>query len=325
MNLNQAQPVDLDQAKRDYVHYFTAKGYSPISLMKWCYTIQVFLNYLISEKITEIEQITDLHIKDYIQIRHYYINQKGRQNGLITRNMEIKAIRNWFKFLYESEVLTDNPAKNLHYLKMPSQKLPRDILTKSELKKILITAQDNTINGQIAELCFEIFYATGIRLAELAHLKVSEINFQEKTIFINEGKGKKDRMIPINNTALAKIKYYLQTIRPNLRLANQKEELLLPIKAKILTPQLLAQYLMPYIKKARLKKKITPHSFRHTVATHLLLKGMPIRHVQLMLGHGKLDTTSRYLQLKIKDLEKAYRKYHPTERAFTERTSTEQK
>jgi integrase/recombinase XerD len=198
--------------------------------------------------------------------------------------------------------------------------LPKDILTKRELLKIFKQPDTGTPIGYRNRVCFELLYATGMRRQEMAHLKISNINFKEKVIHIEQGKGQKDRVVPVCDTAMKWLSHYVKYIRPKLlgksknRSGSGEQILFLTANGCPIKPESLGETLMRYIEKAKLKKRIRVHSFRHTIATHLLQKGMPLRHVQELLGHEMMGTTTRYLQLSIKDLQREYRKTHPRER-----------
>jgi integrase/recombinase XerD len=269
-----------------------------------------------SIKINDVTQITEEINRGYLKERFYYINQYGRQNSTGYRNKEIAVIKNFLKYLEDETIIDQNLSAKLYHYKMPSNNIPKDILTKRELLKLFAMPDIKTNLGYRDRIIMEILYATGMRRSELKNLKVQDINFKDKTIFIQQGKGLKDRVVPINDTALKFIENYINHVRPEIlkqaKTAKTDRLIVHPRTGKINSGNTINDILNPYFKK--LKKKITVHSFRHTFATHLLQNGMTLRHVQVLLGHTKLDTTIRYLQLHLKDLQREYKKYHPRER-----------
>ena len=293
------------------------KGHSENTIIKQGYQLKTLFKFLIKKGISLIETITENLLKAYLKERYYHLNSKGRQNVTDSRNVEIKALRSFFKTLNEAEVIETNPAENITLLRSSKAQLPKDILTKSELRKIFKQADTSTILGYRDRICLELLYATGMRRNELRNLDLNDLNLNEKTIHIRQGKGGKDRIVPINETTKTYLKQYISEIRPKLSAGCSKNKdpnaLILGQEGTRLRGEMLGYLISNCIKKANLKKRISTHSFRHTVATHLIQAGMPIRQVQVLLGHKLLDTTARYLQLSIRDLQKEYRRSHPRE------------
>jgi integrase/recombinase XerD len=191
----------------------------------------------------------------------------------------------------------------------PTLQLPKTILTKSELLDLFDMPDTSTLLGYRNRMILELLYATGMRHAELFNLSVSDISFETATVLIQHGKGGHDRVVPLNATALKFIRHYIDVIRPQLLSHSTTKRLIVSIYGTTSKRPKLGELLQPYFKK--IKKPLSIHTFRHTFATHMLQNGMPLRHVQELLGHAKLQTTTRYLHLNIKDLQREYTKFHP--------------
>ena len=157
-------------------------------------------------------------------------------------------------------------------------------------------------------------YGTGIRIGELENLNISDIDFNEKMLFIRQGKGRKDRMVPCTDTAINFLKEYITKVRPALCYFNSNQKVLFLSKSgRRFTAGAFRKMLERYLKKSGIKKKITAHSFRHSFATHLLEHGANIRYVQEILGHESLSTTAIYTRVVVDDLKREIKKYHPCE------------
>lgn len=307
--------MNLETALEAYLKYLTQRACSPKTIDESKRGLRHYLSFLKDQDVSLVMDITDTLNQDYISSRFYIMNQFGRQNVAATRNNEIKVVRSFLTYLFTQELLETSLAETLRYCKLGSR-IPKDILTKRELLKVFKLPKLTTPKGLRDRMILEVLYATGIRRGELVGLRLQDIDFTQKTLFVHKGKGLKPRVVPVNETALSYLKEYIQSARPMLLAAHKDkkktDQLVLGTRKPMDNANTLNSELKPYFK--TLKKKIGIHSFRHTCATHLLQAGMPLRHVQELLGHDKLDTTIRYLQLHLKDLQREYKKCHPGER-----------
>ncbi len=276
--------------------------------------IRKFVICLLKQGLEYTNEIGLKQIKAYLRERYYHINAKGRQNQSNTRNREISRIRQYLRYLYEKEYISEPLAEKVELVKEARLVIPKDILNKRELLKLFKIPDTGTNPGYRDRMIFELLYATGMRRAELCRLKPEDIDFEAKVVFIREGKGRKDRVVPVCETALKYASHYIKYVRPYLKkVVKQDKALVLSVNGKAIKPDKLNGLLEDHFIKARFKKKVTIHSLRHTVATHLLQKGMPLRQVQEFLGHEDLNTTAKYLHLQIKDLQREYKRCHPRE------------
>jgi integrase/recombinase XerD len=166
----------------------------------------------------------------------------------------------------------------------------------------------------------ELLYATGLRNQELRTLPVGNVDLTEKTLFVT-GKGSKDRIVPVGDWVMPYLLEYLEAARPKLINLREPTELLFVSKnGRMITEANLGDMIKKYARKIGLDIPITPHSFRHACATHLLKGGADIRYVQELLGHSDLSSTQIYTQLDISFLKQAHKKYHPRERLWEEGT-----
>ena len=168
----------------------------------------------------------------------------------------------------------------------------------------------------------EVFYSTGIRRNELCHLDLADLDYVRGILCVRQGKGRKDRYVPIGRRALAWVEHYLKISRPKLAGTHESPALFLGIHGQRVHPSRLASHVHDLIQLAYPGRSGSCHAFRHSFATGLLANGCDIRHIQLMLGHVKLETTALYLHLNLPDLKAAHERCHPTSRTGPDKLPT---
>ena len=306
--------MELKKCWKEYADYLKQKGYTKRTQENYLWLLNKFLEEMSNERIQTIGQVTEEKVQNYIGSRYYYINNKGKQNTIGSRNNEMKIIKHFFKVLKELEITDQDFGKAIEYLKKPKGVIPQDILNKREIKKLLNLPDTKDILGYRDRMMLEILYGTGIRREELGNIRIKDIDLNQGELKISKGKGQKDRIVPLTEAVIKYIDNYIEKIRPKIIKKQRHDYLLISRNGRQLKGQDIYDILKKYFQKMG-KKKISCHSLRHTTATHLLQAGMPIRHVQELLGHKDLDSTMLYLQLDIKDLQREYRKCHPRERS----------
>lgn len=219
-------------------------------------------------------------------------------------------VRGYFKWLTRQNVLLYNPASELELPKL-EHRLPRHVLTLSETETIVNLPDVRDVLGVRDRAILETFYSTGMRRSELAHLAVFDLDTERGTILIRQGKGKKDRMVPVGERAAAWIDKYLYEARPQLVAGADEGALFLTNTGEPFTPNRLTQLVRNYVKAAELGKSGSCHLFRHTAATLMLEGGADIRYIQALLGHAELSTTQIYTQVSIRKLQQVHRATHP--------------
>lgn len=193
--------------------------------------------------------------------------------------------------------------------------LPRTILSQEEVEKFLSIPRIDTVIGYRDRTIFELFYATGMRNTEIRKLKIKDIDLDGKMIIIKDGKGGKERMLPLTKVATEYLKEYIRVIRPKFMNGNKNEDtLFLTLSGTPFWRQGMCDLFKKYAKASGISKPITAHTIRHSIATHLLENGMDIRYIQEFLGHGSLQTTQLYSKVTLKGLRKFYNRHHPKER-----------
>ena len=234
----------------------------------------------------------------------------GKPYSLSFQMNRISALKSLFRFLLKRGYLLYDPAAAVEYPRSEIR-LPRVVLTKREARRLVEAPDTTTYAGRRDRAILETFYATGVRVSELAGLTLSDVDTEERILRIVQGKGRKDRNVPLTAAAANAIERYLLEARPKMRGARRSRLLFLAPRGGRLHTSTLNDLVHLYAKKVRIRRHVTCHTLRHSVATHLLKGGADIRHIQVLLGHASLQSTERYTRVEIQDLQKVIRRAHP--------------
>lgn len=253
----------------------------------------------------EISQITKKTIEDYVK----WLNSREYSRATVAR--KIAALKSFVNFLVETGDLTKSPILDIESPKT-IKSLPKPLLAK-EVDAILTAAKENSsIEGYRDSAMLSLMYWTGLRVSELIALNIDNLYLSENEPYLRcYGKGDRERTIPIPDQALESVKYYLREIRHNFVRNNSELGVFVNMRGERLTRQGYWLILKAYVKKAGITSNVTPHTLRHSYATHLLRGGASIRAVQELLGHANVSTTQIYTQLANQDLKDAYEEVHP--------------
>lgn len=279
------------------------KGYSSHTIRAYKKDINSFFEYVK----TKLEEVDLLDIRGFVA----HEIKRGINKSSISRRLS--SIRTFFKFLYREGYIKNNPAK---LVSNPKQKkiLPR-FLTVDEVFSLV--EKPEGIGFMIArdKAILELLYSSGLRVSEICNLNYEDINIQESLIKVM-GKGKKERIVPIGSKALDATKTY---IVERLLLKTKEKAFFLNRLGKRLSERGIRRIVEKYSKLVSMKGKVTPHTLRHTFASHLLQGGADLRVIQELLGHSSLSTTQRYTHLDITHLMDIYDKAHPLAREDNEK------
>lgn len=265
--------------------------------------INEFMNYLKDKEIN----YTDVNyefIKEYLV---YMYNKKYKRNTIARK---LSSLRSFYKYLFNNNIIKTNPFK---YVKTPKkEKMLPKYLSVVDLETIFNVPNLNFNLGQRDRLILEILYATGIRVGELVEIKVSDIDFFNKEIKVN-GKGNKQRIVEFGDYCFEYINLFLNDGREKILKKHNKTSSYLIINdhGDKITTRGVELLIDKIIKKAALKRKVTPHMLRHTFATHLLNEGCDILTVKELLGHESLESTQIYTHVSNEHLRKVYLNCHP--------------
>jgi integrase/recombinase XerD len=294
-------PIDIlaDQ----YLNYLLVeKGLARKTIESYSSDLRRFLNFIREKGISEI---VDCDTQDILQ---YLIHLRQEGLGASSRARHLVSLRGFFKFLLHEKVIDQNPAKVVDLpkktLRLPNVLSPRDV------QKLLDTPDAKTPKGVRDAAMLELIYAAGLRVSELTGLKVRDINMDGCFVRVF-GKGSKERVVPFGSYARQKIDLYLQQARNDLLKGQVSPYLFIGRPGKPMTRQGFWKLLDRCARKAGIRKKITPHTLRHSFATHLLEGGADLRSVQIMLGHVDIATTQIYTHVAQSHLKKMHAKFHP--------------
>ncbi|MBC2742269.1 MAG: tyrosine recombinase XerD [Desulfosarcina sp.] len=238
----------------------------------------------------------------------YLIHQ--RDHGLTARSRarHLVSLRGFFKFLTNEKIIEKNPAKQIDLPKTGLQ-LP-DVLTVADVEALIHTPDRNKPEGLRDAAMLELLYGAGLRVSELILLEMTGINLEAGFVRVF-GKGSKERVVPVGRMALTAVQDYLDRSRPLLLKNRSSVYLFVTRRGSAMTRQSFWNLIGRYGRLAKLKKKVTPHSLRHSFATHLLEGGADLRAIQMMLGHADISTTQIYTHVAHRQLVEAHKKYHP--------------
>lgn len=297
--------------------------------MKWEESIKGFEEYLRLEKalsqnsinayINDINKLLDFlkqgykgispqkvklnHLKSFIE----WLNEKGVSPR--TQARTISGIKSYYKYLLIEEKINSDPTALLESPKI-GRKLP-DVLSTDEIDGLIDAIDVDKPEGQRNKAILETLYSCGLRVSELVNLKVSNLFFEQGYIKI-EGKGDKERLVPISERAMLEIKKYLDGYRKTLKIVHGAEDILfLNRRGQKLSRVMIFTIIKNLAGKLNLNKKISPHTFRHSFATHLIDGGADLRAVQEMLGHESILTTEIYTHLDREYLKDTINQFHP--------------
>jgi integrase/recombinase XerD len=272
--------------------------------------LKVFFAWLASKEI-ELPQVRTDDVEAYLQHLYALRKKDGRPFAIGTQTAHLTAIKNLFRFLVRRGYVFRDPAASVEFPR-PEKRLPRVILTREEVVRILTAvARERTPLALRDRAILETFYATGIRVTELSKLTPSDVDTQERTLRVRLGKGGKDRNVPLTRAAASAIDAYLLNGRAHLARPRGPGFLFLASRGGYLHRGEVSRIVQAWTRNAGIKKRVTCHTFRHSVATHLLKGGADIRHIQKLLGHSSLQTTERYTRVEIQDLREVIRRAHP--------------
>ncbi len=306
--------TEMEELKDKFLEQLLINNFSEYTIRNANYALIDLFKFLRSKHISRIADVTSDVLKDY-QSKIMQIKQEknGKPLSVLTIVKKLQPLKEFFKWLNKNCIIFYDPTLDME---IPAQKksLPSTILTQEEVEKILSIPKENNIIGFRDKTILEFFYATGIRNFELRKLKIKDIDFENKTIFIKEGKGKKDRVVPIIPIAIKYLKKFIEEVRLKFQRNKKEETVFLTLNGKPFGRQGLCELIQKYGIASNISKPVTAHVIRHSIATHLLENGMSIRYIQKFLGHESLGTTQRYARVMIKDLRRMYTKHHPKEK-----------
>ena len=295
--------MNWDSGFENFKNYLKLeRGLSDNSIKSYDYDLVLFKNFLVANKIND----TPFNCKSETIKNYLYKSFSDKKSRSQARS--ISAIKSFFNYLIFEGYIKESPISNIEAPKQ-EKKLPV-VLTEDEIKNLINSIDLNHNFGQRNKTIIEILYGTGIRVSELVNLKLSNIFFKENIIKVI-GKGNKERFVPLGEIASNEMKIYIND-RNRLRIDSKSSDILfLNRYGRKLTRSMIFKIISDASKRIGLDKKISPHTLRHSFATHLIKNGADLRTIQLILGHESITTTEIYTHLDTLHLEEVLKKYHP--------------
>ncbi len=285
----------------DYLSF--ERGLSPRTLDAYRRDIEKLIAFLVTRDITAIKAATTRDVREY----SYQLKDRGLQASSIRRNLS--AIRTYYAFLIAEGHVTVDPTERVD-LPRPGRKLP-NVLGRDDVIRLLEAPDPSDRFYWRDRALLEFTYASGVRVGELISLKVRNVDIPEGLAVV-EGKGSKERIVPVGRSAIQALVVYLREIRPTLLRGRDAEGVVfLNARGEPLSRMGAWKILRKHVTRAGIKSRVTPHTLRHSFATHLLEGGADLAAVQEMLGHADIATTQIYTHVSDQHLRTAHRKHHP--------------
>ena len=303
-------PQSLYHQMHQFLGWLRERNYSERTVGNRETYLRYFILWCDERGLSRPQEITRPILERYQRYMFLYRKKDGKPLSTRSQATRVTPIRAWFKWLTKTNRILYNPASDLDLPRM-EQRLPKHILTASEADSVMNTLDIGSATGLRDRAILETFYSTGIRRMELIGLNQYDIDYERGTLMVRQGKGKKDRMIPIGERALAWIQKYRDEARPQFALGVDDGTLFLSQLGEAFTPNRLTQMVRDTIDAAKINKRGSCHLFRHTMATLMLENGADIRFIQAMLGHVELSTTQIYTQVSIVKLNEIHTLTHP--------------
>jgi len=289
--------------------WMRVSGYSEDTVRARKVALRRFIVWCEERSLRDPKDITKPILERYQRHLFYYRKANGRPMTLGTQFGCLAPLKTFFKWLARENHILYNPASEIALPKLPKH-LPRVILSIQEVEAILREAEPTNPSGLRDRAMLETLYSTALRRMELPGLALYDVDLTRRLVMVREGKGKRDRVVPIGERAAAWVDKYLQEARPQL-LVGDTEALFLTDYGEPMTPEYVAERVRRYMHFAGIKKPGACHLFRHACATHMLENGADTRFIQVLLGHVDIGTTQIYTRVSIDKLREIHDATHP--------------
>jgi integrase/recombinase XerD len=301
-----AFPETMETQRSNFLESLKIRNYSPATIGSRSCSLDVFFRYLMSMALDDVREVHRDTVRDY----QAFLLGKYKTCSV---HIHIIALRRFFEHLESTDAVLVNPCAGILLPKL-EDRLPRNVLTPGEAQALLDAPDTQHPKGIRDKAILETFYSTGIRLEEMEHLTIYDVDCKQGFVRVNKGKFAKDRIVPLGTKAADYIREYMQKVRAEWIKDNRDERALWlswrwphqPLKK-----QLIGVMVRRYGRAAQIQKKVSPHVWRHTCATHLVGNGSNIAYVQRLLGHRSLTTTQIYTRVAVPEVIETARTKHP--------------
>jgi integrase/recombinase XerD len=303
-------PTPLAGLLEEHVNALRVRDYSENTIRNQHMHVRYFLLWCAERGLSEPTDITRPVLERYQRHLFHQRKRNGEPLTFRSQNARLIALRQWFRWMTRQNHILHNPASELELPRLP-HRLPRNVLTAQEAEQVIAQPDIREPIGLRDRAILEMLYSTGIRRMEVINLKLYDLDLDRGTFLIRQGKGKKDRFVPIGDRAVAWLQKYIREARPQLAIEPDTGTLFLAHNGEDIGRDMMTMTVRSYVLKAKVGKAGACHLFRHTMATLMLEGGADIRFIQEMLGHARLDTTQIYTQVSIRLLKQIHSATHP--------------
>ncbi|MEE8410765.1 MAG: tyrosine-type recombinase/integrase [Myxococcota bacterium] len=297
-----------------YLAAMQTRGLAGLTIRNQRSHLTRFAAFLEGLDVTDVGELVRDHVEAYMDELASKPTRSGRPMKPETRNVRLSSIKAFCRRLTTDDLIAIDPAESVAYCREPTS-LPKNILSEEEMRKLLAAPDPQTLIGFRDRVALELLYSTAVRVAELCGLDVVDVETGEGFARVRHGKGDQDRVVPVGKLACELVQSYLGEVRPALlaRRRDAKGELALILSqyGARLGRAGVAKLITRHVKTAGLTGRVTPPTFRHACATHMLRGGANVRHLQEMLGHKKLTSTEIYTRVTITELKEVHARFHP--------------
>jgi integrase/recombinase XerD len=301
----------LEAMLSEYLSWTSVKNYSEVTVRNRRVHIGFFLHWCAERGLQEPVEVTRPILERYQRYLFHYRKKNGQPLSFHSQHTRLAPVRVWFRWMVRQNYLLANPASEIELPRI-GYRLP-NVLSIAEAEQVISQPDIHDPLGLRDRAILETLYSTGVRRLELIHLKLYDLDLARGIVTIRQGKGKKDRVIPIGDRAVAWIEKYLADARPRLVVEPDTGILFLTADGEEIGRDHLTFMARGYIAQAKIGKTGACHLFRHTMATLMLEGGADIRFIQQMLGHAKLSSTQIYTQVSIRMLKQVHSMTHPAQ------------
>jgi integrase/recombinase XerD len=296
-----------------FIEYSNARGYAERTTALREGHLKRFIAWCTERGVDRVQDVTKPVLERYRRHLYHYRKDNGEPLSFATQQQRLLPLRAFFKWLARENYTLSNPASELE-LPRVHRKLPAHILSREDVEAVIAQTYLHGVLGTRDRAIIETLYSTGIRRSELANLKLYDLDLKNGTLRVREGKGKKDRFVPLGSRAIGALKDYIEDVRAELVLGVDDGTVFVHEFGEPFEKGRLSDLVKRYLLAAGIDKPGSCHLFRHAMATQMLENGADIRFIQAILGHAQLTTTEIYTHVSIAKLKEIHALTHPAER-----------
>jgi integrase/recombinase XerD len=297
-----------------YIDSLIALNMAKKSIASYYQHLNLFERYCKEQGKHDFKELTLEDLREYHKYLMTLPGKRGaKEMSPETIHLKMRVVKVFFEYLEKQGVLLVNPAERLDLPDL-KDRLPKDILSEKEIMDILSLPNLNTVLGLRNKALLELLYSTALRRSECAGLKVLDVDTDGGYVRVNQGKGRKDRVVPLGKQACDAVKEYKLKARPVLAEGVETDCLFMGLYKKPMDGNAINSIVQRYGKKAKIKTPVCVHTFRRTAATHMLRGNANPLYIQRLLGHSTGWTLRKYVKVSAKDIKDAHEKTHPQER-----------